>query len=122
MVAGQCRSQKLQEEQHTTHFVNLGLVHLFASPVLSFNLLNVRLPFGEKSDLPRLVSICIGIGDQSAYNVYRIVDFAVCPELALDVLVAEHSHLLVKMLSVTAEYSSIQWDGREQSWRDLLEA
>lgn len=48
------------------------------------------------------------------YQMCRVVDVAVGPELVLDVLVAQHAHLLRQVLAVGAEEAPVQWYWRQQ--------
>lgn len=42
--------------QHTTHLVQLGLIQLLTSPIITFQLLRVELPLCQEPDLPLPVS------------------------------------------------------------------
>lgn len=44
----------------------------------------------------------------------RVVDIAVCPELVLDVLVAQHAHLWGQVFAVGAEEAPVQRYWRQQ--------
>lgn len=48
------------------------------------------------------------------YQMCRVVDVAVGPELVLDVLVAQHAHLLRQVLAVGAEEAPVQRYWRQQ--------
>lgn len=77
--------------QHTTHLVKLALIHLRISPRVSFNLLRVHLPFTEETDLFCEVRHRKVVNCAPTYNVYRIVHFAMCPELRLDIQVSKYT-------------------------------
>lgn len=50
------------------------------------------------------------------YQMCRVVDVAVGPEFVLDVLVAQHAHLLRQVLAVGAEQAPV-----ERYWRQQCE-
>lgn len=68
------------------HLVELGGVEPLAAPGIALKLLRVQLPLG-----------------QEAHDVHGVVNGAVKPELALDVLVAQHAHRGRQSLPVRAE-------------------
>lgn len=43
----------------------------------------------------------------------RVVDVAVCSKLGLDVLVAQHPHLLGQVFPVRPEEAPVEWDWRQ---------
>lgn len=47
----------------------------------------------------------------------RVVDVAVRPELGLDVLVAQHPHLLGQMFPVRPKEAPVEWYWRQQGER-----
>lgn len=65
-----------------------------------------------------MVSKLIGILGREhlpcTYEMCRVVDVAVGPELVLDVLVAQHAHLLRQVLAVGAEEAPVQRYWRQQ--------
>ena len=42
---------EVEQCEHTTHLVDLGLVHLVSSPGIALDLLRIHLPFGKEADL-----------------------------------------------------------------------
>ena len=103
--------KKNQSRIHTAHLVNLCLVHLFSPPLFALDLLRVALPFCEETDLspsrsvPLLFS-CLDLlfsVQQCAYNVNGILNIPVCPKLALDILITQHTHLRRQVFAMTTE-------------------
>lgn len=84
----------------TTHFINLALVHLLASPVFTLDLLSVVLPLAQKAD-----------------DMHRVLCTAVRAEFTLDILITQDTHVVWKMLAVPTEEAAVERNRWEKSGR-----
>lgn len=104
--------------QRTTHLLNLARVQLVTNPGVPLYLLGIKLPLRQESNL----STSCQHADQDDlvestglnYQMCRVVDVAVGPELVLDVLIAQDAHLLRQVLAVGAEEAPVQRYWRQQ--------
>jgi hypothetical protein len=82
------------KKERTAHLLDLRHVHAFPLPRIAFQLLGVHLPLSQEANLQCISKKSIYLPKEpSAYNVHWVLHVAVRPELALDVFVAEYSHL-----------------------------
>lgn len=106
--------------QRTAQLLNLARVQLLTDPRVPLYLLGVELPFRQESNLAgppcQRSGLKHSVGGTALriYQMCRVVDVAVGPELVLDVLVAQDAHLLRQVLAVGAEEAPVQRYWRKQ--------